>query len=377
MKYYLITGEASGDLHGSNLIKELKKITPDSTFRCWGGDLMAMQGAVIVRHYKELAFMGFIEVLLNIVSIFKNFRLCKNDIKQFSPDVVILIDYPGFNLRMAKYIKKLGIKVFYYISPQIWAWKQSRIDLIKKYVDRMYVILPFEEDFYRKFAHRVHFVGHPLFDAIDSVEQNKTDFSTFISQNGLSNKPVIALLPGSRSQEIRVMLPIMLKMFEYYPGFQFVIAGAPSQKGSFYDKYIRKTKVKVLFAQTYNILQHASIAIVTSGTATLETALFDVPQVVCYKTGRKISYLIAKHLVKVKYISLMNIIMDKEIVKEFIQNEFNPANLKTEMDKLLFDIDYKYKILSDYKLLKEKLGGAGASQRAARLIFDHLINTKF
>jgi lipid-A-disaccharide synthase len=364
MKYYIIAGEASGDLHASNLIKELKKGDAAAEFRCWGGDLMAAQGAHLVKHYRDLAFMGFTEVLMNLRTILKNIEFCKKDIIEHTPDVLILVDYPGFNLRIAEFAKAAGIKVFYYISPQIWAWKQSRVHKIKRVVDKMFVILPFEKEFYQRFNYPVDFVGHPLLDAVASYSEQTEKLSV------VTNKPIIALLPGSRKQEISVVLPLMLSMQKHYPNYQFVIAGAPSQTKAYYDTFIKGYDVEMVFNQTYQLLQKAHVALVTSGTATLETALFGVPEVVCYKGGA-ISYTIAKQLIKVKYISLVNLIMDKEIVKELIQNELNETNLKVELDKLLTPLT-RNKIVADYADLKEKLGGAGASKKAATLMLSYL-----
>jgi len=364
MKYYIIAGEASGDLHASNLIKHLKMLDNDATFRCWGGDLMQQQGATIVKHYRDLAFMGFTEVIKNINTIFKNIKFCKEDILNNKPDVLILVDYPGFNLRIAEFAKQNNIKVFYYISPQIWAWKQSRVHKIKRTVDQMFVILPFEKEFYNKFNYNVHFVGHPLLDAIESYG-NETNLLAIDN-----TKPIIALLPGSRKQEISVMLPVMLKMIAHYPDYEFIIAAAPSQTKEFYQKFTANYKVEIVFGKTYQLLQKATAALVTSGTATLETALFNVPEVVCYKGGT-ISYNIAKKLIKVKYISLVNLIMDKEIVKELIQHNFNENNLKTELEKLL-NSNTRNVILNNYNELKQKLGGSGASQKCAQLMTQFL-----
>jgi len=364
MKYYVIAGEASGDLHASNLIKELKKLDDKSNFRCWGGDLMEEQGAELVKHYRDLAFMGFTEVLMNLRTILKNIDFCKTDIIAYKPDVLILIDYPGFNLRIAEYAKSQNIKVFYYISPQIWAWKQSRIHKIKKIVDKMFVILPFEKDFYSKFDYNVDFVGHPLLDAIDNFKSQKNILDL------PANKPIIALLPGSRKQEITTMLPLMLSVKKYYPDYQFVIAGAPSQNETFYRQFLNNDDTTIVFGKTYQLLQQSHAALVTSGTATLETALFGVPEVVCYKGG-KISYLIARQLIKVKYISLVNLIMDNEIVKELIQDELNENNLKLELDKLLAN-NTRNTMISNYAILKEKLGGSGASKKAAELMTLYL-----
>jgi lipid-A-disaccharide synthase len=364
MNYYIIAGEASGDLHASNLMKELKVLDSSAQFRCWGGDLMKAQGGDLVKHYRDLAFMGFTEVLMNIRTIFRNIDFCKIDILEHRPDVLILVDYPGFNLRIAEFAKKNEIKVFYYISPQIWAWKQSRVHKIKRLVDKMFVILPFEKEFYQRFNYPVDFVGHPLLDAVVNYSTQSTTLDIAI------NKPIIALLPGSRKQEISTMLPLMLSMQKYYPAYQFVIAGAPSQNKEYYQTFIGDAGVKIVYNQTYQLLQKAEAALVTSGTATLETALFGVPEVVCYKGGA-ISYSIAKQLVKVKYISLVNLIMDKQIVKELIQNELNETHLKIELDKLLKP-DTRNKMLADYTDLKTKLGGAGASKKTAELMIGYL-----
>ena len=369
MKYYIIAGEASGDLHASNLIKELKKTDADAEFRCWGGDLMQQQGATIVKHYKELAFMGFIEVLLNLKTILKNLRFCKEDILAYQPDVVIFIDYPGFNLKIADWAHQKGFKTYYYISPQVWAWKQGRVHQIKKCVDHMFVILPFEKDFYNSFNVDVDFVGHPLLDAI--ANRSPSSFETFCTEHNLSNQPIIALLPGSRKQEISTMLPIMLSVTQEFKGFQFVIAGAPSQDKSFYAPFI-KNNIAFIENKTYALLEHATAALVTSGTATLETALFNVPQVVCYK-GSKISYYIAKAIIKVGYISLVNLTADKELVKELIQEKLTKKNLVTELHKVT-DTEYRNKLLNEYKDLRLKLGGEGASERTAKLMAQYLRN---
>lgn len=367
MKYYIIAGEASGDLHASNLIKELKKRDGNANFRCWGGDLMEKQGAVLAKHYRDLAFMGFVEVLLNIKIILRNLAFCKKDVLAYQPDVLILVDYPGFNLKIATWAKINGIKVFYYISPQIWAWKQNRVHKIKRYVDKMFVILPFEKDFYARFDVEVDFVGHPLLDAIDN--RTISPFEEFCSKNNLPQKPIIALLPGSRKQEIHTVLPIMLSIVEHFPDYQFVVAGAPSQDAEFYQNYLSK-QVSLLENKTYGLLEHASAALVTSGTATLETALFKVPQIVCYK-GNFISFQIAKAVIKVNYISLVNLIADKELVKELIQKELTTANIKQELTKLITPT-YRNQIFNEYQQLQQKLGGVGASERTANLMLEYL-----
>lgn len=370
MKYYIISGEASGDLHGSNLLKEINKLDNQANVRAWGGDLLQEQGAKLVKHYRDLAFMGFAEVIMNLRTILSNISYCKNDILQFKPDVLILIDYPGFNLRIAEWAKKEGFKIFYYISPQIWAWKEARVHTIKKVVDEMFVILPFEQDFYKKYNYPVHFLGHPLLDAIENRKQNEKGFEQFVEENKLSGKKIIALLPGSRKQEINKMLGVMLKMPEKYPQFEFVIAGAPSMPASFYEPFLKNYKTKILFGKTYELLENAHAALVTSGTATLETALFEVPEVVCY-SGNAISIWIARQLVKIKFISLTNLIVDREIVKELIQDEFNETNLQLEFDKIL-DEKRRVEIKKDYRELKEKLGGVGASAKIAQIMVENL-----
>lgn len=365
MKYYIIAGEASGDLHAANLIKAIYKKDSKANIRAWGGDLMEEAGAQLVKHYRDLAFMGFWEVITNLKTILKNIRFCKKDIADFQPDAIIFIDYPGFNMRIAKWAKLNSIPTHYYISPQIWAWKENRIKDIKQDVDYMYVILPFEKDFYeKKHQFPVHFVGHPLLDAINTKDEvNKIEFR---KKYHLSDLPIIALLPGSRKQEIEKMLQTMLKMLKHFPAYQFVIAGAPSQEDEFYLQLIKDTKVVLIKNETYNLLSLAHAALVTSGTATLETALFKVPEVVCYK-GNFISYHIAKRIVKLKYISLVNLIMDSEVVTELIQNEFNEKRLKTELTSIL-ETTHRQTMLNNYEFLHQKLGGVGASNRTANLI---------
>ena len=369
MKYYIIAGEASGDLHGSNLMKALYKEDPDAEIRFWGGDLMQNVGGTIVKHYRELAFMGFIEVIFNLKIILNNIKICKNDIKAFQPDVIIFIDYPGFNLRIAKWAKELGFKTHYYISPQIWAWKESRITDIKRDVDKMYVILPFEKDFYEdKHHYHVEFVGHPLIDAIHN--QPLIDNAVFRKENQLSEKPIIAVLPGSRKQEITKMLSVMLSVVDDFPDYQFVIAGAPSQEYSFYEEFITNENIKFITNKTYDLLRNATAALVTSGTATLETALFKVPEVVCYK-GSWASYQIAKRIITLKYISLVNLIMDEEVVTELIQEDCNSKRIREELKKIL-EPNHRKSLLRNYDLLTEKLGGIGASEKTAQLIVNNI-----
>lgn len=366
MKYYVIAGEASGDLHGSNLLRELKKRDSESDFRCWGGDLMQAQGAKLVKHYRDLAFMGFIEVLANLKTILSNIDFCKKDVLDYAPDVLILIDYPGFNLRIAEFAKKSGIRVFYYISPQIWAWKQSRVHKIKRDVDRMFVILPFEKDFYARFDVKVDFVGHPLLDAITN-----SSTSIALQLDNESNSDIVALLPGSRKQEVMQSLPIMLAMVERFKQCKFVIAAAPSLPREFYLKLTQGYAVELVYNQTYALLKASKAALVTSGTATLETALFEVPEVVCYK-GSKVSYWIARQLVKVKYISLVNLIMDRLVVKELIQHDFSVKQVEEELKKLLYDVSYRTNLKKDYSELIHQLGGAGASAKTAELMLQYL-----
>jgi lipid-A-disaccharide synthase len=368
LKYYIIAGEASGDLHASNLMKSLKKEETHTDFRFWGGDLMEKVGGTLVKHYRELAFMGFAEVFMNLRTILNNIKFCKQDILQFAPDAVILVDYPGFNLRIAEFAKKHHITVHYYISPQIWAWKENRIKKIKRDIDHMYVILPFEKDFYEnKHNFPVHFVGHPLLDAI--ADRKPLNPVKFAKENKLNDKPNIALLPGSRKQEITKMLSVMLKMVPKFPDHQFVIAGAPSQELSFYENMIADEDVAIVENMTYDLLSVSNAALVTSGTATLETALLKIPEVVCYK-GNKISYQIGKRLVNVKFISLVNLILDKEVVTELIQDEFNEKNLEDELFKIL-DHKYREEMFDQYYELEQKLGGKGASEKTAKLVIKY------
>lgn len=369
MKYYIIAGEASGDLHGSNLMKELYKADPTAEIRFWGGDLMQQAGGTLVKHYRDLAFMGFAEVVQNLGTILSNIKFCKQDILAFKPDAVIFIDYPGFNMRIAKWAKPLGFQTHYYISPQIWAWKENRIKAIRRDVDHMYIILPFEKEFYEnKHNYKVEFVGHPLIDAIRN--KKPTDETVFRNENGLDDKPVIAILPGSRKQEVTKMLEVMLSVTDDFPGYQFVIAGAPSQDFSLYEPFLNGKNVRFVSNKTYDLLSIAHAALVTSGTATLETALFKVPEVVCYKGGW-ISYQIAKRIITLKYISLVNLIMDSEIVVELIQDECNKKNIRIQLQKILTD-ENRAKLRESYDLLEKKLGGAGASKKTANLIFKHL-----
>lgn len=369
MKYYIIAGEASGDLHGANLMKALYKEDPSADIRFWGGDLMQDVGGTLVKHYRELAFMGFIEVLFHLKTILNNIKIAKIDIVNFNPDGIIFIDYPGFNLRIAKWAKPLGYKTHYYISPQIWAWKENRIKDIKRDVDKMYVILPFEKDFYEtKHHYAVEFVGHPLIDAIHT--QTPITSNQFRKENQLSEKPIIALLPGSRKQEITKMLSVMLSVVNDFLDYQFVIAGAPSQEYSFYESFTTNSNIKFVSNKTYDLLRVSTAALVTSGTATLETALFKVPEVVCYK-GSWASYQIAKRIITLKYISLVNLIMDEEVVTELIQEDCSKKRISEELKKLL-EPNYRKTLIDKYTLVEEKLGGIGASQKTAKLIVADL-----
>ena len=368
MKYYIIAGEASGDLHGSNLIHALKKIDTNANIRFWGGDLMHNAGGTLVKHYKERAFMGFIEVIMNLNKIFKDISFCKDDISNFNPDVIVFIDNSGFNLRIAKWAKQEGFRTNYYISPQVWASRASRVKAIKRDIDAMYVILPFVKPFYKKYGYEVTFVGHPLIDAI--ANRNQVDEFEFRETNKLEDKPIIALLPGSRKQEITKMLSVMLSLVENYPEYQFVIAGAPSQDYSFYETFIKSYNVKFISNKTYDLLSISSAALVTSGTATLETALFKVPQVVCYK-GSIISYQIAKRIITLKFISLVNLVMDKDVVTELIQRDFNKKRLKEELDNILSS-ETRKQLFLDYYELEKTLGGKGASKKTAKLIYESI-----
>lgn len=368
MKVYVIAGEASGDLHGSNLMRAMMNQEPSVQFRFWGGDHMADVAGKPVKHIRELAFMGFVEVVMNLRTILGNIRQCKKDIAQFQPDAIILIDYPGFNLRIAEWAHAQGIKVLYYISPQIWAWKQNRVHKIKQVVDRMYCILPFEQAFYAKFGVEVDFVGHPLIDAIEAYRIGRFDKEKFLKESGLDERPIIALLPGSRKQEISIKLPIMLEAADRFSDdYQIVVAGAPSLSLNFYTPLLKGRKVVVVQNKTYDLLSTASAAMVTSGTATLETALFKVPEVVCYK-GSAISYQIARRLIKVPYISLVNLIMNREVVKELIQHECNAVSITEEMQRILPGGAGRETMLNEYDRLIETLGGSGASAKTANLM---------
>lgn len=371
MKYYLIAGEASGDLHGSNLMKGLNAVDPNPHFRFWGGDLMQAEGGDLVRHYKEHNIMGFWEVIVNLRKIKRNLNDCKKDLLKYKPDVLILIDYPGFNLRMAEFASAQNIKVFYYISPKIWAWKESRIKKIKEYVDRMFIIFPFEQEFYEKHDYKPDFYGNPLIDAIDEHRANKDSFEWFTRENGLSDKPIIAILPGSRKQEIDRNLSVMLEVIPEFPDYQFVIAGAPSIESGYYENYLTNDHIFYVHNKTYDLLSHAHAAIVTSGTATLEAALFNVPQVVCYRAN-SISYRIARHFVNVEYISLVNLNLKGEVVRELIQHDMTKENIQEELQALLKDKRYRTSMLNRYTELRKLLGESGASERVAGAMYDYL-----
>jgi lipid-A-disaccharide synthase len=376
MKYYIIAGEASGDLHGSNLIKELNKLDPACNVRCWGGDKMQSAGGQLVKHYRELAFMGFTEVLMNLRTIFRNLRICKEDILQYKPDTLILIDYPGFNLRIAKWAKKQGLKVIFYISPQVWAWKENRVKMMKECIDKMLVILPFEKEYFRnKWNWEVEYVGHPLVQVIDEFRSNGSIEWRDIAHadNPYNHSKIIALLPGSRKQEIAKKLPVMLRVSKFFPDEQFVVAQAPAVDDQFYKTFTDEyPNVNIARDKTYALLMSSKAALVTSGTATLETALFEVPEVVCYK-GSAISYQIAKRVIKVKFISLVNLIMDRLVVKELIQDEMTTENLRLELDQLLSNTDYVTRIRRDYADLKNLLSqGGDASAKAAQSIYFFL-----
>ncbi len=374
MKYYLVAGEASGDLHGSNLMKALKSKDPEANFRFWGGDLMQAVGGEMIKHYRDMAFMGFLEVALHLRQVLNNIKICEIDILLYEPDVLILIDYPGFNLRVAEFAHEHGIKVIYYISPQVWAWKKNRIHKIKRCVDEMIVILPFEEKFYEEHGVPVHFVGHPLLDAIDKDIAQSDAVKHFKNNNQLDGRDIVAILPGSRKQEIDKMLPVMLEVAKNYPQFQFVVSGVNWQPKSLYNKYLKGSDIKIVFDETYPLVLNAKAALVTSGTATLETALLGTPQVVCYK-GTAVSYVIAKHLIKgINYISLVNLILDKPAVCELIQYEMNSKRLAEEFEKIAFDEDNIVRMKSDYAELHHLLADSKASENAAKVICETIRN---
>ena len=379
MKYYLIVGEASGDLHASRLMQSLMQYDPAAEFRFLGGDLMQRVGGTRVKHYRELAYMGFVPVLLHLPTIFKNMKMCKEDIVRWQPDVVILIDYPGFNLSIAKYVKKkTNIPVFYYISPKIWAWKEWRIKAIKRDVKEMFSILPFEIPFYEKKHHyKIHYVGNPTKEEVDNFQHVYTESKDeFCQRNGLSSKPIIAILAGSRKQEIKDNLPSMLEAARHFEDYQMVIAAAPSIEKSYYKKYLGDSEAKMVELQTYELLTHSTAALVTSGTATLETALLNVPQVVCYETPvPKLIRFAFKHIIKVRFISLVNLIADKEIVQELLADRFSIYNIANELYRILPGQPARERMLADYQIVRERLGDAVAPDNAARIMVGKLTSS--
>lgn len=388
MRYYLVAGEASGDLHGSNLIKGLKMADPKPEFRCWGGDLMEAEGAHLVKHYKESAIIGFVEVVMSLKTLLGNLEQCKKDILEYKPDALILIDYPGFNFRIAEFAKKNGIRVFYYIAPKVWAWKEKRVHKLQKFVDRLFIIFPFEIEYFKKWNIDAIYNGNPLLDSVDNFKYAAESREEFDRRcNLLPDKPIIALLAGSRKGEISYLLPRMAKIIEHYPDYQFILAGAPATETSVYQAILDKfniklidakgvpsgkgREVKLLKGETYSILKHAKAAIISSGTASLEAALIGTPQVVCYG-GNEISYRIAKHFVKLKYISLANLIMNAGLFKELIQHECTPELIMRELNRLLDDIPYREKMMDDYAKVRNILGGKGASEKVAKAMIVEL-----
>ncbi len=374
MRYYLVAGEASGDLHGSNLIKGIREIDNNAQIRCWGGDLMKEAGADLVKHYKECAIMGFVEVVANLGKIAKNLQECKNDILNYNPDILILIDYPGFNFKIARFAKERGMKVFYYIAPKVWAWKESRVHRLKKYVDRLFIIFPFEIEYFKKWGIDAIYRGNPLLDSVDNHSNAIETKEAFFRRTGTKpGKDTVALLAGSRKGEIKYLLPRMVSVAQKHPDYQFLMACAPSMDMEVYEKIIGKkcSNIKLMIGETYSILRHSDAAIINSGTASLEAALIGVPQVVCYG-GNEISYQIAKRVVKLKYISLANLIMDKGLFKELIQHQCTPELIDAELDQLLHNKEYRAKMLSDYRDVRDILGGKGASAKVARAMVDEL-----
>lgn len=376
MKYYILAGEASGDLHASNLIKEIALIDPQAQFRGFGGDLMEKAGMTVLKHYRDMAFMGIVPVIMNLRTIKKNFRFCEQDLLAFNPDVLILVDYPGFNLRMAKFAKAHNIPTFYYISPKIWAWKQKRVHRVKAYVDEMFTILPFENEFYSKFDYKVNYVGNPLLDAI-LEKRTAPDYPRFYAENKLQDKPVLAILPGSRKGEISVLLPTMLEAASRFPEFQCVIAGAPNMGAEFYKPFLKAHPAPIIWGKTYEILIHSRAAIVSSGTATLETAILNVPQVVVYQlTPNWLFIYLKKYFLKTRWVSLVNIILQKEAVTELIQSDFTLENIVRELEKIVHDPVNEKRMLDDYQKMMTLLGEKGASERAARLMVSKLKESK-
>lgn len=366
MKYYLVAGEASGDLHGANLMKALKELDNQADFRFFGGDLMQAEGGTLVKHYADMAYMGFLEVAMNLRPILQNMKACKKDVLEWQPDVLILIDFPGFNLKIAEFAKSKGLLVCYYISPKVWAWNQKRVLKIKRVVDHLFCILPFEVAFYKSWGMDIDYVGNPLLDAVDAFKPD----STFIEKNNLGGKKLIALLPGSRKQEISRLLPDMVAVADEYPSYHFVIAGAPSFNADYYQEYILGNDISIVFGATYDLLHNAEAAIVASGTATLETALFNVPQVVVYK-GSPVTIAIGRMLIKIRFISLVNLIMDKLVIKELIQQDCNPVQIGKELNNLLNKGGCRKTMLDNYDKLDRKMGAPGASQKTAELIIKY------
>ena len=374
MRYFIITGEASGDLHGSNLIKGIREMDKEAQIRCWGGDLMKEAGAELIRHYKEGAIMGFVEVVANLGKLAKNLQDCKNDIVKYNPDAVILIDYPGFNFRIAKFAKERGMRVFYYIAPKVWAWKEKRVHKLKKYVDRLFIIFPFEIEYFKKWGIDAIYRGNPLLDSVDNHSSSEESKEAFEQRCGIgSAEKTVALLAGSRRSEIKYLLPRMMQVAGRYPEYRFLMACAPSMEREFYEGIIgnKCSNIKLLFGETYSILRHSDAAIISSGTASLEAALIGVPQVVCYG-GNEISYQIARSVVKLKYISLANLIMDKGLFKELIQHDCTPQKISAELDNLLGNSAYREKMLADYRDVRNILGGKGASAKVASAMIEEL-----
>lgn len=370
MKYYLIAGEASGDLHGSNLMIGIREADANAEFRYFGGDLMKSRGGTLAKHYRDTAFMGVWKVLMNLRTITGNLKYCRQDILDFKPDVIILIDFPGFNLHVARFAKKRGIRVFYYISPKVWAWNKKRVKTIRETIDKMFVIFPFEVEFYRKYNVSAEYYGNPVIDAIVEKQNEPADRKDKVIEELSSGKPIIALLPGSRKQEIHYCLPEMLAVIPHFPEFRFIIAGAPALDRSLYEKYTQGYDVRIVFNRTYDLLKHSEAAVVTSGTATLETALMMVPEVVCYKMGA-LTYYIGKQIVRVRFFSLVNIIMGKEVIKELLQNGLK-AGMANELRNILYNNDYRQLMLDNYKKLRDILGQPGASGRTGRRMVELL-----
>ncbi|MDR2125601.1 MAG: lipid-A-disaccharide synthase [Prevotellaceae bacterium] len=375
MKYYIIAGEASGDLHGANLMRELKHIDSDAQFRFWGGDQMHSQDENLVRHYKDTAIIGFWEVVKKLRQIFRNIKFCRQDISDYNPDAVILIDYPGFNFRIGEFAKNKGFRVFYYIAPKVWAWKESRVKKLRRFTDKLFVIFPFEVEYFKRRNMDVFYEGNPLTDLIDEHLANKKPFGDFILHNDLPDKPIIAVLAGSRKQEVDYILPRVKKLVNDFPEYQFVLAAAPAMDKDFYRKHLPNYEMAIVYNQTYETLMHCSVAIVASGTATLEAALLGARQVVCYG-GSEISYQIGKRLIKVKYISLVNLILNKPVVKELIQRDMSTDKMKAELNGLLFDVVRRRQIVDDYTQLAEMLGERGSAYRIAKAMINEINNLK-